>query len=223
MAQKVGTGNSDYLEGEKSYGNTLYGMGGDDWVIGGNQSDNLHGDGGDDILAGSGGDDVLVGGSGDDYLIGDDSAIGNDGGNDGSDTIYGGAGDDTLLGSGGDDVLVGGGGDDTIYGGSGDDQMWGDSTSRPQDQATDFDTFVFKPGHGNDRIGDFNLNEDRIDLSHFNSVTGLADLSIEQKGGNAVVSVGSQSGDSILLNGVNAADLDAGDFIFQGAPEADAG
>ena len=226
MATKLGTEGNDFLAGDKSQGNALYGMGGDDFVIGGDKDDLLHGHDGDDFLVGSGGGDVIVGGSGDDRIVGDDSITGNTGDKDGRDTIYGGWGDDAIVGGGGDDIIVGGLGDDVIYGGTGNDRMWGGGEGDRPDLTfgeTDFDTFVFRPGHGNDRIGDFNPNEDRIDLSHFNSVTGLADLSIEQKGGHAVISVASHSGDSITLTGVNADDLDAGDFIFQGAADADAG
>jgi len=201
VAKQTGTSGGDYLVGDQSERNLIEGMDGDDILIGG---------AGDDIIFGGGDDDRIIGGEGDDAIAG----------HEGDDALWG----DGFFGGTGDDSIAGGSGDDIIYGGGGDDQLWG-SGERPDINPgeTDFDTFVFMPGHGNDTVHDFNLNEDRIDLSHFNSVTGLADLSIQQQGANTMISVGPQSGDSIQLMGVNASDLDAGDFIFHGAPDADAG
>ena len=163
---------------------------------------------------GTSGDDVLKGAQGEDDVLR---------GLAGDDTIYGYEGDDTLYGGSGDDFIAGGDGDDTIYGGTGDDQLWGDGTRSDiaLAGATDADTFVFKPNDGSDTIQDFNINEDRIDVSHFSSINALSDLSIQQQGQHTVVSFGAQG--SIKLLGVAASDLDAGDFIFTGAADADAG
>ena len=165
---------------------------------------------------GTSGDDTLKGAPREDDVLR---------GLEGDDTIYGYEGDDELHGGKGDDFIAGGDGDDVIYGGEGDDHLWGDGT-RSDIQlagATDYDTFVFKPNNGADTIQDFNVNEDRIDLSHFSSISDLSDLSIQQQGQHAVISLGSQGGGSIRLLGVSASDLDAGDFIFTGATDADAG
>ena len=166
-----------------------------------------------------------VGTSGDDILKGEELQDDDIRGLQGDDRIYGYEGDDILRGGGGDDVIAGGDGDDTIYGGHGDDSLWGDGTRSDIAiaGATDFDTFVYKPGHGNDTIRDFNVNEDRLDLSHFGSISELSDLSIQQQGQHTVISADAAGYGSIQLLGVNASDLDAGDFIFQGATDADAG
>ena len=67
---------------------TLYGGGGDDILIGGDDGvDVLRGGSGNDVLLGNGGDDLLYGGSGDDEL-------------------EGGAGDDELQGNSGADTFV---------------------------------------------------------------------------------------------------------------------
>ncbi len=164
---------------------------------------------------GTSGDDVLKG-----KLRQDDEIRGQAG----DDTIYGYEGDDKLYGGEGHDTIAGGDGDDRIYGGAGDDSLWGDGTRSDVAiaGATDFDTFIFEPGNGNDTIRDFNLNEDRIDLSHFNSISQMSDLNIQQQGQHTLISLESQSGGTISLLGVNASDLDSGDFIFQGASDADA-
>jgi VCBS repeat-containing protein len=74
-----------------------------------------------------------------------------------ADSISGLAGNDHLEGRAGNDTLLGGDGDDILIGGSGDDQLWGGNNA---------DTFVWHAGDtGADVIKDFNLSEDRIDLS----------------------------------------------------------
>jgi len=92
------------------------------------------------------GNDYLSGGSGNDCL----------GGSGGYDTLFGGSGDDTLYGGG-----VYGGGDyyyvqDIIFGGAGNDLYlfaFGDSLAR-----------------GRDRIGDFAIGSDKVDLlTYYNS------------------------------------------------------
>ncbi|MAU95182.1 MAG: hypothetical protein CMP81_04715, partial [Fulvimarina sp.] len=55
---------------------------------------------------------------------------------------------------------------------------------------------------------------EKIDLSAVTAITSFADLAanhLTQVGGNAVITDGFNT---ITLNGVNIADLDAGDFIF---------
>ena len=68
-------------------------------------------------------------------------------GTSGADTLTGSAGNDTINGLGGNDRIIGGPGNDTLRGGTG------------------RDTFVFGPGSGSDRILDFSLGQDRIELN----------------------------------------------------------
>lgn len=123
----------------------------------------------DDVFSGWAGDDVLRGGGGDDQLDGDIPGFGDAG----NDEIYGDAGSDTITGAGGNDILYGGSdadrlsgddGDDTLIGGEGADELWGGSGA---------DVFVFAPGDVGlayalrDKIEDFEVGIDRIDLSAF--------------------------------------------------------
>ncbi|MCU8080210.1 tandem-95 repeat protein, partial [Shewanella sp. SM103] len=86
-------------------------------------------------------------GSGDDTVYGDQ----------GSQLVYGGSGDDLLIGGEGIDGLRGGDGNDTLIGGLGNDVLRGDSGA---------DTFVWRYAEtGIDHITDFNVNEDKLDLS----------------------------------------------------------
>jgi Ca2+-binding RTX toxin-like protein len=121
-------------------------------LSGGSGNNTLIGRSGDDRLVGNAGDDRLIGGAGNDRLLG----------NNGSDILFGGAGDDRLMGGSGDDVLDGGDGEDVLIGGSGFDVLTG---------AAGADRFVLSTGPGYDRITDFELGVDAIDLSDlFNGI-----------------------------------------------------
>ena len=109
---------------------------------------------------------------------------------DGNDTVFGTAGADSILGGTGNDMINGGAGNDVLSGQSG------------------ADTFVFRGGWGQDRITDFNLDQDLIDLK---GVSGFGALSVTQVGADALVGL---NGQSILLLGITASKLGADDFIF---------
>jgi len=179
----------DYLEGNEgddalnggSGKDYLRGGQGNDTLNGGDGDDNLDGDEGDDVLnSGSGndalgggqGNDTLNGGEGDNYLEGNE---GNDilnggGGKDylrggqGNDTLNGGDGDDNLEGNEGDDVLNGGSGSDALGGGQGNDVIIGTGDDYLTG-GTGRDTFVFTAASSNNRIADFTVAEDFIQVS----------------------------------------------------------
>lgn len=73
-----GTEGNDWLQIQGNEGGTIYGLGGDDGLQGGNGNDFLYGGNGNDQLYGNDGDDLLDGGAGNDIL-------------------YGGAGSDTYI------------------------------------------------------------------------------------------------------------------------------
>ena len=113
----------------------------------GSESDNtIDGTRGHDVVFATEGNDTVRGLQGNDWLFGGE----------GNDTLEGGEGNDTLLGGEGDDTLDGGIGDDLMIGGAGTDTMTGGAGA---------DTFLFYDDHGGDTITDFNLAEDRIDLT----------------------------------------------------------
>jgi len=111
----------------------LWGLSGDDELIGREADDRLYGGAGDDELDGGSGDDVLDGGEGADNLAGGsgrDRLFGEQGndllrGGLGADLLHGQSGVDELLGGEGDDELDGGGGADALDGGAGDDNLFG--------------------------------------------------------------------------------------------------
>lgn len=178
--------------------------------IGNNAKNEITGNGHDNTLRGRGGDDDLTGNSGDDLLAGN---AGNDdmkGGED-NDTLLGGRGADKVIGGDGDDRLTGHSGADRLFGGSGDDVLTG---------GTGRDDFIFvdgTDGFGRDVIRDFDARADAEDISlkGVASIRNFNDLSnnhMTQVGGNVKIDAG--GGNTILLQGVSLAHLDAEDFLF---------
>ena len=167
------------------------------------------------------GDDSLLGGAGEDFLAsaarattswrvddGDDRLFAQGGGDD----LEGGAGADTLVGGNGNDRLGGGGGDDRLFGQAGDDRLDGGGGSDLLRGDAGDDRFVFSGAHGDDTIADF-TGGDRIDLSAF-GLDGFGDVRAEAVGGGVRLDLGDEGGGTILLRGVELADLDAGDFLL---------
>lgn len=113
-------------------------------------------------------------------------------GSGGANTLTSGAGADSLFGLDGADRLIGGMGNDTLNGGNGGD------------------TFVFKPGEGTDRIEDFTLTQDKIELRAAN---GLGDLTFTKVGTDVRIDFG--AGLHILVLDHTVAEMkNAANFLF---------
>lgn len=174
---------------------------GDDWADGGWGNDCIWGGDGHDIVLGKEGNDYLSGGWGHDKLFGGD----------GCDAVLGGDGDDYCYGGAGDDCVSGGKGNDLVDGGYGHDKLSG---------GYGWDVFAFDKGSGKDKILDFNVKYDVIDLSQLESFRSYEDLygAITKVRGGTLISLGDTDGDgcydSILLCGVNAKSLQAHNFIY---------
>jgi len=218
---------------------TIYGQDGNDQLYGEDGVDRLIGGDGNDLLDGGNGNDVFLGGAGNDWLIlgdGNDTAYGEDGddfidGGDGGDTIFGGAGNDTLRGGAGDDVIAdisgnddldGGDGNDVVNGLAGDDRVTGGNGDNIVLGGTGADVF-YQAGTGIDRILDFQIGIDKIELSA--SVTSFADLVAaaqdvtDVNGDNFVIISNGDNGLFVLAN-LSIADLSESDFIFTTASSA---
>ncbi|MEM7212170.1 MAG: hypothetical protein AAF479_09785, partial [Pseudomonadota bacterium] len=100
--------------------------------------------------------------------------------------------DDTIRGSASNETLNGGAGDDVLSGGGGQD------------------LFVFDEGDGADSIEDF--AGDLIDLSSHSGAVDFSSLVIVDTAEGAQISFA--TGDSILLQGVAASELDETHFTF---------
>ncbi len=233
-----GVGNDGLFGGDG--GDRLFGGDGGDTLDGGAGEDVLNGEAGEDLLSGGAGNDTLLGGTGHDTLQGhdgldrlqggegDDRLIGGaerdtlwggwgmdhligESGNDAmlggrqNDTLEGGDGNDRLSGGGQADALYGGAGADRLLGGAGWDRLWGGAGA---------DVFVFLPADagGWDRIFDFQPDEDRL---AFRGLSGMGEVRVRDvlQDGVRVAEV-TGGGHVIRLEGVRAADLDAGDFLF---------
>lgn len=88
---------------------------------------------------------------------------------DGEDTqsVLGGAGADILDGLAGNDTLAARAGDDLLIGGGGDDELFGEAGA---------DTFLIRPGDGEDRINDFDVGEDILLVSPEFGLDGAAEV-----------------------------------------------
>lgn len=149
-------------------------------------------------LMGLGGNDRLKGGHGDDRV---DGATGNDRltGREGADLLIGGKGNDDLRGGMGRDRLRGGDGNDHLGGGAGADSLRGGAGA---------DIFIFgqeteNGRHETDRIVDFDLAKDAIDLRG-------ATLHSMRDGAQGVTLIIGEDRDKITLVGIH----DASDLVF---------
>ncbi|MEO1198996.1 MAG: CAP domain-containing protein [Pseudomonadota bacterium] len=199
IAELLGVANLD-LSGRQT-SDRLFGNSGNNDIDGDRGGDRIFGRDGRDELSGQRGNDILSGGDGRDSLSGGD----------GRDELDGGAGRDDLEGGKDNDRLVGGDGDDRLEGGSGGDRLEGGAGADVLIGGGGSDWFRFKEDGGFDRIRDFRPNEDQIDLRAFGGVDRFSDLDIENRGGEAVLDLGSTR---VRFEDVAARQFDSGDFLF---------
>ncbi|CAH1545099.1 putative Serralysin [Vibrio rotiferianus] len=178
---------------------------------------------GDDVVTSQGGNLAAYGGDGNDTIWGSDNGSdGIRGGND-DDTLYGRGGDDYLLGEAGEDTISGGSGSDILVGGLGNDILIGDD-------GADIFAWVDVENGAVDRIKDFTVGEDILDLSEvlegvtFNDISELLDtipddnlegvISIEDSQTGAALTI-NQDGKSMSIefDGMSAADLTS--YLFE--------
>jgi serralysin len=202
------------------FGNDL-----DNRILGNSYDNTLAGGAGDDDLFGYAGNDVLIGGPGADYIHGDigidtlsyqssTSAVlvnlGNgmaQGGDAAGDTfnnatiddLAGSIYHDALFGSGLANLLNGGGGNDALFGGLNNDVF----------------AFDFSVGgwFGHDTVLDFVKGEDKLqfDDAQFSNFAAVQ-AKISQVGADTVITY--DAGNSITIENVTAATLQASDFVF---------
>ncbi|EAQ26880.1 calcium-binding protein [Roseovarius sp. 217] len=228
-----GPGNDTIDGGE---GDDVIGAGfGDDSALGGNGNDVVAGGAGNDMLAGGAGNDSISGSFGNDLIFGngDDDDIGGGAGRDtinagaGHDNVGGGEGDDDILGGDGNDFLAGGGRDDLIDGGTGDDTINGGAGNDLMMGGAGADQFVFSAFFNGERdvIPDFKDGVDRLFIRIVNPATGEANIINNGNGiagfvealGIVDTAAGAEmtvNGNTILVEGITAAQLTSDDFLF---------
>ena len=155
------TDGDDNYNGDSS-DETIYGLGGADFLKGGGGSDYIYGGGGADkirgkwtgdleeangdfnYLFGGEGDDIIWGASKKDILRGDGNQSGQESSdNEGNDVLEGKGGNDLLTGGKGHDRLDGGGGKNIFDGGPGADIIWGGGYSREDVYQHDGDSVIW--------------------------------------------------------------------------------
>jgi Ca2+-binding RTX toxin-like protein len=162
----------------------LTGLGGADFISGGNGADQIEAGAGADVVLGGNGNDTVNAGLGDDVVLGGNGADILNGGF-GADFLFGGNGQDILNGGVGGDHLDGGDGRDILTGGLGQDFLEGGDGRDTFDFNSIFDS---RPGAlQRDHIIDFERG-DRIDLRDIAGVD-RQDVHIVHAGGNTFVNV----------------------------------
>ena len=97
-------------------------------------------------------------------------------------------------------ALNGGAGDDLLRDGAGVDQLTG---------GTGADTFMFVGDGGTDHITDFELGQDRLDLSHWAGFTHVQQLTVTSTATGAILSF---SNEQLVVDSANGTSLSATDF-----------
>ena len=113
-----------------------------------------------------------------------------------ADLIWGSAANETLQGWGDDDFIFSGGGADVMTGGSG------------------ADLFVMAATSDNGRITDFELHNDRIDLSAWGHIYTAAALTITANASGAVISLNGHDVTVVAGHTLSAANFTDADFVF---------
>ena len=121
--------------------------------------------------------------------------------------VVAGSGNDHVIGNGTSNRPKGRKGKDTLDGGGGDDRLTGGAGN---------DVFVFGPGNGADTAADFTDGKDRIDLRAFAAAKGFSGVDAEAVSGGVEIDLSADGGGTVLLEGFALADLDPGDFLFNG-------
>lgn len=167
-----------------------------------------------DRLKGAGGNDTLVGGGGADTIFGQD---GNDivKGGTGNDTIKGGLGNDKLYGEAGNDKLYGEAGNDVLNGGAGNDRLTASLGTDSLTGGTGSDTFLFGASIGRTVITDFAAGKTVSDVLVLENgvLSSFADVTANATETSLGVTIDYGDG-SIVLRGVELADLHRNDFFF---------
>ncbi|MCW3782659.1 calcium-binding protein [Defluviimonas salinarum] len=104
-------------------------------------------------------------------------------GDEADDVLTGAAADDVILGGSGNDLLQGGGGDDILVDGAGSDTLSGGAGR---------DLFVLLTDGAPDRITDFDINYDRLDLSDFTLLYSVSALKITSTAIGATITYGDE-------------------------------
>ena len=149
---------------------------------------------------------AIVGADDEELIVGSRRVAGGDdiqaGG--GNDRIFGLTGNDRIDGGAGADRIFGNSGSDIIIGGAGNDRLTGNFSA---------DTFVHNPGDNNDRITDFDVTEDLLDLTgHDLADFAAVEALMTQVGADTLIDL--PRSDSVRLLGVDMDDIGQEDILI---------
>ncbi|HLO50635.1 MAG TPA: ELWxxDGT repeat protein [Kamptonema sp.] len=192
-----------------AFSQPIFGLSGNDYLIGSNNNDTIQGNKGADTIDGGNGDDNLFGGKHSDQLSGGS----------GDDFLSGNNENDTLTGGDGNDRIRGGKENDVLIGGKGDDELWGDKGFDVLTGGAGKDNFVLEFTTSNpafaDVIFDF-TSEDKIKLvgANFSQLT-FESVNVIFDGATAVASTAIKSGNNYLgvVYNVNSTALNSSSFF----------
>lgn len=106
---------------------------------------------------------------------------------------------------------------ENAIGGSGNDRITGNNANNVITLRSGADTFVYAPDGGADTITDFSLAADKIDLTALSSTVAMAAFNGRtSSAGGTLLTFG--SGQSILLQGINPAQLTQSSLIMNASP-----
>ena len=129
------------------------------------------------------------------------------------DAIFGLGGNDLLVGLVGDDVINGGTGNDRIFGNSGADTISGGLGNDRVTGQQGADTFVHGVGDGRDKITDFNVTEDLLDLTaHGFASFAAVQAEMSDESGDALINL--TGSDSVILQGIASAMIGIEDVLI---------
>lgn len=129
------------------------------------------------------------------------------------DAIFGLGGNDLLVGLVGDDVINGGTGNDRIFGNSGADTISGGLGNDRVTGQQGADTFVHGVGDGRDRITDFDVTADLLDLTaHGFANFAAVQAEMSDESGDALINL--TGSDSVILQGIASATIGIEDVLI---------
>jgi Ca2+-binding RTX toxin-like protein/subtilisin-like proprotein convertase family protein len=217
-----GLGGNDYIEGGEG-NDTISGGNGNDKLLGGNGNDSISGDTGDDEIYGGDGNDSLIDYAGVNKLYGgagnDNLGVSMQNNSISNNELYGGDGDDIIqFSTGGTNMAKGGAGEDEFIVYGGDNEIYGeegvDNFIIDRAYSAIFDgngNYTVTDAPSTTTIHDFDPSAETIMLGDFDKES-LDDFDIVQDGNDVIFNLSSMQ--TLRLSNVTKSSLNQGNIIL---------